>query len=51
MKKRITNLLFLLVGIIIGLNIFNPYDSNRDGRINAQDYVVIKNYIMRGCDK
>ena len=34
------------IGIYIGLNIYNQYDVNRDGKVNAQDYVIIKNYII-----
>jgi hypothetical protein len=26
----------------------NQYDVNRDGIVNSQDYVLIKNYIMKG---
>lgn len=28
---------------------YNKYDVNQDGKINAQDYVEIKNYIMESC--
>jgi len=49
--KLIYGLVFLLIGIFIGLNIFDSKDTNRDGQVNAQDYVIIKNCIMKGCDK
>lgn len=48
--KIIKYLFILMIGIFIGLNIFDSKDANRDGRVNAQDYVIIKNYIMEGCD-
>ena len=52
MKKIIINVLIFVLGIIIGLNLYHQYDANRDGKITAQDYVVIKNYIMeRESDK
>lgn len=54
MKDKMSNLLdcliFFLLGILLGLNIYHPYDANRDFKINSQDYVMIKSYIMRGCD-
>jgi hypothetical protein len=41
----------IIIGIAILLVIlsghcFNKYDVNNDGKVNAQDYVEIKNYIM-----
>jgi len=40
----------LLIALLITLicNDFkdNKYDVNNDGKVNAQDYVEIKNYIM-----
>lgn len=39
-------LFILVIGIIIGLNIYDCKDANRDGIVNAQDYITIKNYIM-----
>lgn len=54
MKNKISKLLeyliVLFLGILIGLNLYDPLDVNRDGKINAVDYVIIKNHIMRGCD-
>jgi hypothetical protein len=41
--------IFILVAIgsfCIGLTMFNRYDVNRDGKVTAQDYIAIKNYIM-----
>lgn len=47
MKKTIIiNVCAFIVGFFIGLFFFHQYDANRDGKVNAQDYVVIKNYIM-----
>ena len=51
MKKVIINLVFLLVGIYIGLSIYNPCDVNRNGEVTASDYMEVKNFIMRGDDK
>lgn len=44
------------IGVIIGIFLGcaemqkreekNPYDVNRDGKVTATDYVLIKNYIM-----
>ena len=55
MKNKII-ILFLLIlvffiGLIIGLNLYNQYDANRDGKVSASDYVVIKNYIMNKENK
>ena len=54
MKNKISKILeyliFLCFGILIGLNLYSPLDVNRDRKINAVDYVIIKNYIMEGCD-
>lgn len=54
MKNKISKLLEYLIvlclGILIGLNLYSPLDVNRDRKINAIDYVIVKNYIMRGCD-
>lgn len=50
MKNKILKLLqyliILCLGVLIGLNLYNPLDVNRDGIVNAQDYITIKNYIM-----
>lgn len=49
MKNKLMYFLVVCVffiGIYIGLNIYNQYDVNRDGKVNAQDYVIIKNYII-----
>lgn len=35
-----------LCGYLFGLITFNRYDVNRDGKVTAQDYVAVKNYIM-----
>lgn len=43
MKNKIINIILL---ILEKLKLYNPYDVNRDGEVNAQDYVLIKNYIM-----
>lgn len=55
MKNKILQIikyLFILaIGIIIGLNIYDCKDVNRDGKVSASDYVIIKKYIMEGCDK
>lgn len=41
---------FFLIGMMYGIimkNIFsNRYDVNRDGKVNEQDYVELKNYIL-----
>ena len=54
MKNKILQIIqylfILMIGILIGLNIFDSRDANRDGKVNAQDYVIIKKYIMEGCD-
>lgn len=54
MKDKILQIIqylfVLIIGMFIGLNIFDSKDANRDGKINAQDYVIIKNYIMEGCE-
>lgn len=44
------------IGLTIGISILmiygiqhmtqDPKDVNRDGKVNSQDYVIIKNYIM-----
>jgi len=49
-NKVLNCILFLCLGIYIGLHIYSPLDANRDGKVNAQDYVIIKNFIMKGCD-
>lgn len=40
----------LVLGVLLGLYLIDNttvrYDVNRDGKVNAQDYVLIKNYIM-----
>lgn len=50
MKKLIIDIFIvvitLILGIFIGLNIYSPYDVNKDRQITAQDYVLIRNYIM-----
>lgn len=46
LKKIIKYILCLLLGILIGINLFNRHDVNRDGVVDARDYVKIKNYIM-----
>ena len=52
--KGIDNILFfvigILVGILVGLNIFNQYDVNHDGKVTATDYVLIRKYIMERGD-
>jgi len=47
MKKITINIIVFIIGVIVGLILFHPYDANRDGKVNASDYVVIKNYIMK----
>lgn len=50
--KIIISIITFLIGVFIGLNLYHQYDANRDRKINAQDYVLIKNYIMeRESDK
>ena len=55
MKNKILQIIkclfILIIGISIGLNLFDNKDANRDGQVNAQDYVEIKNYIMERNDK
>lgn len=55
MKNKILQLIkclfILIIGIFIGLNIFDNKDVNHDGKVSASDYVIIKKYIMEGCDK
>ena len=59
MKKiiELTKMMCLIViticFITIAINInkkTNGYDVNHDGKVNAQDYVLIKNYIMERGD-
>lgn len=45
-KKYLIYTLILIIGIIIGLNLFNPCDVNRDGKVSPSDYVIVKDYIM-----
>lgn len=51
MKTIIFSLVFFILGIVIGLNIYSKYDANRDGKVTAKDYVVIKNYLMKEDDE
>lgn len=55
MKNKILQLIkylfIFIIGIFIGLNIFDNKDVNRDGKISPADYVQIRNYIMEGCDR
>lgn len=53
MKNKIKYLILTIVfisivflSLYIGLNFYNPYDANKDGKVSAVDYVLIKNYIM-----
>lgn len=46
--KIMIRIVYLLLGIAIGLSIYNPCDTNRDGKVTASDYVNVKNYIMGG---
>lgn len=39
-------LICISIGFVIG-NHYNPMDANKDGIVNSQDYVTIKNYIMK----
>ena len=57
MKIKYNDIITLLFGFILGslfamliaLTIMpNKYDVNGDGKVNASDYVLIKNYIMEG---
>ena len=41
---------YVLIGIAIGLSLYNPCDTNRDGKVTASDYVNVKNYIMGGIE-
>lgn len=54
MKKQIVNIsviiLIFILGLCVGLNLYNPCDVNRDGKVSAIDYVKVKNYIMREGD-
>lgn len=49
-KKYIFPILFMigmyLCGVAVGINLFDKHDVNRDGKVTAQDYVEVKNYIM-----
>lgn len=52
-KLNVVKTIFLgviMIGVIvISESLENPnynYDVNRDGKVTAQDYVLIKNYIM-----
>lgn len=49
-EKYLYGLVGFILGIIVMIIILHipriSYDANRDGKITAQDYVVIKNYIM-----
>lgn len=49
--KIIQYLICFVIGILIGLNIFDNKDVNHDGVVNAQDYTIIKKYIMDRSDK
>lgn len=55
MKNKILQLIkylfILIIGIFIGLNMFDNKDANRDGKVSASDYVIIKKYIMERDDK
>lgn len=53
MKNKIKYLIFLIIIVFvsitsfyIGLNLYDRHDVNRDGKVSAVDYVLIKNYIM-----
>lgn len=35
-----------ICSFILGTKYYNQYDVNRDGKVNAVDYVNLKNYIM-----
>lgn len=49
-KDAVIDLLCLigmfLAGVIAGITAYDRHDVNRDGKVSAQDYVEIKNYIM-----
>lgn len=51
MKKIIFSLIIFAFGIFVGLNIYSKYDANRDGKITAKDYIVIKKFIMKEDDE
>lgn len=42
-------ILFVLISLysIINTFFFENEDVNKDGKVNAVDYVIIKNYIMK----
>lgn len=53
MKNKIKYIIILIVIMLIsiisfyaGLNFYDRHDVNRDGKVSAVDYVLIKNYIM-----
>ena len=56
MKKYLDNILitiFVITYILLVIYVIkdnNNYDVNRDGKVNAQDYTEIKNYIMNRED-
>ena len=41
-------LVLILLGLLIYTSSFIPEDVNRDGKVTAQDYVLVKKYIMEG---
>ena len=52
MKKAIIYFTFFLFGVIVGLSLYDPCDTNQDGKVTASDYVKVKNYILeKGDDK
>lgn len=53
MKNKIIYIIILIVILLVsvisfyvGLNLYDRHDVNRDGKVSAVDYVLIKNYIM-----
>lgn len=47
--KLVLKTLFVLISLysIINTFFFKKEDVNKDGKVNAVDYITIKNYIMK----
>ena len=39
-------ILIYAIGVCKGATMYDEHDANRDGVVDARDYVAIKNYIM-----
>lgn len=51
--KIITIILSVFIVVLLTLIIFkNPYDVNRDGKVNSKDLLDLRNYLIeKGDDK